>query len=224
MSTPRSPNTPGHGSVRRERIPGVFLDRDGTINEEVGYINHLNRLHVFPWTAEAIRKLNEAKVPVIVVTNQSGVARGYFPEELVNRVNERVSQELAAQSAHVDAFYYCPHHPDATLTSYRKTCECRKPSTGMVKEAAERFHLDLQNSYVVGDSYRDMQLGFHAGTRTILVLTGYGRGELEHQGGAWPRKPDLIAKDLLEAVNYALEDLQPRLSGRVSGYPALHNS
>jgi D-glycero-D-manno-heptose 1,7-bisphosphate phosphatase len=193
-----APEVPGRG------IPAVFLDRDGTISEEVGYINHLDRLQLYPWSAEAIRKLNRAERPVIVVTNQSGVARGYFTEELLHGVHQKIALELAARGARVDAIYYCPHHPAAPLEAYRVNCRCRKPLIGMVEEAAKRFHIDLGSSYVVGDSYRDMQLGFHAGARTILVMTGYGRGEYEYQRHRWPRLPDRIAENLLEAVDIIL--------------------
>ncbi len=193
-----APEVPGRG------IPAVFLDRDGTISEEVGYINHLDRLQLYPWSAEAIRKLNRAERPVIVVTNQSGVARGYFTEELLHGVHQKIALELAARGARVDAIYYCPHHPTAPLEAYRVNCRCRKPLIGMVEEAAKRFHIDLGSSYVVGDSYRDMQLGFHAGARTILVMTGYGRGEYEYQRHRWPRLPDRIAENLLEAVDIIL--------------------
>lgn len=214
MSTRPEPAAPRPGASqesttgRIEGVPGVFLDRDGTINEEVGYVNRLDRVRLYSWTAEAIRKLNEAGIPVIVVTNQSGVARGYFTEEFVHQVHQKIVLELAAQSARVDAFYYCPHHPDAALAVYRKECRCRKPSTEMVEDAARRFHITLPSSYVVGDSYRDMQLGFNAGIRTILVLTGYGRGELENQVNLWPRKPDRVMENLLEAVHTILEGLK----------------
>lgn len=185
-------------------VPAVFVDRDGTICEEVGYVNHLDRVQVFSWAAEAIRKLNQAGLPVIVVTNQSGVGRGYFSEDLVKQVHMKIALELAANNARLDAFYYCPHHPTATIEEYRKECRCRKPAAGMLEEAAKRFNLDLKSSYVVGDSYRDVQLGHEAGARSILVMTGYGRGEYEHHRKSWPRLPDMIAENLLEAVGKIL--------------------
>ncbi len=200
-----------HRQARPEALAGgraaVFLDRDGTICEEMGYINHLARLHVYPWTPEAVRKLNRAGVPVVALTNQSGVARGYFTEELVRQAHEKIARVLAAHDARVDAYYYCPHHPDAPLEAYRADCRCRKPSTGMVEEAAQRFGIDPQSSYVVGDTYRDMQLGFNAGARTVLVMTGYGQGEYEHQRHKWSRMPDLVAENLLEAAEKILAEL-----------------
>jgi D-glycero-D-manno-heptose 1,7-bisphosphate phosphatase len=180
--------------------PAVFLDRDGTISEEVGYLNHLDRLRLFPWTAPAVRKLNEAGMAVVVVTNQSGVGQGYFPEELVHRIHERIREELASQGARVDAFYYCPHHPNARLAAYRKVCRCRKPETGMLEQAAADLGLDLGSAYVVGDSTRDMETGFKANARTVLVLTGYGKGNYEYHRREWVRPPDWVAENLLEAV------------------------
>jgi D-glycero-D-manno-heptose 1,7-bisphosphate phosphatase len=197
------------------RQAAVFLDRDGTINEEVGYVNHLDRVLVYPWAPEAIRKLNRAGLPVIAVTNQSGVARGYFTEELVRQAHQKIARQLAAQNARLDAFYYCPHHPEARLEAYRVDCRCRKPATGMLEEAAERFGIDLRKAYVVGDSTRDMQLGFNAGARTILVMTGYGKGNYEYQRQTWPRLPHLIAENLLEAADKILGEL-----GRGGGSPA----
>lgn len=191
---------------RAPKQTAVFLDRDGTISQEVGYVNHLERIRLYPWACEGIRKLNRAGVPAIVVTNQSGVAQGYFPEELVHQIHQRIATELAVGDAHLDAIYYCPHHPSARLEAYRKNCRCRKPATGMVEEAAKRFPINLQASYVVGDSTRDMELGFNAGARTILVMTGYGRGNYEYQRSRWPRMPDLIAENLLEAAEKILEE------------------
>jgi len=194
---------------RRARgVTAVFLDRDGTLCEEVGYVNHIDRVRLFPWTAEAVRKLNRAGVLVIVTTNQSGVGRGYFPEELVQRVHQKIALELAASDARLDAFYYCPHHPEASEKAYRKDCDCRKPRTGMLDEAAKRFHIDLKSSYVVGDSSRDMEMGFNAGVRTILVMTGYGRSNYENLRHRWRRQPDMIAENLLEAVEKILGEIR----------------
>lgn len=203
------------------RLTAVFIDRDGTLNEEVGYVNHIDRLRLYPWAAEAIRKLNRARVPVIVITNQSGVGRGYFSEELVHKVHQKIALELAASEARLDAFYYCPHHPDAAQETYRKKCQCRKPLAGMLDEASKRFNIDVKSSYVVGDSARDMEMGFKAGARTVLVMTGYGRGNYENQRARWPRQPDLIAENLLEAVEKILGELARRAikPGRRDGVP-----
>ncbi|HET7841707.1 MAG TPA: HAD family hydrolase [Terriglobia bacterium] len=191
-------------SMLSSGTPAVFLDRDGTICEEVGYVNHLDRIQLYPWSAKAIRKLNRAGFPVIVVTNQSGVGRGYFSEKLVRQAHARIARELAESGAHLDAFYYCPHHPTAVVEAYRKDCLCRKPATGMLDEAARRFNVDLKSSFVVGDSYRDMQLAFASGAHSIMLMTGYGKGEYAHHRKQWPRRPERIAANLWEAAEMIL--------------------
>ena len=181
--------------------PAVFLDRDGTMAEEVGYLDHVSRFRMFPFVAAAIRRLNEAGLPVIVVTNQSGVGRGYFPESLVQTVNELMTQQLAAAGARVDAIYYCPHTP-------AEGCDCRKPKTGMLERAAREHALDLRRSFVVGDRYGDVELALNAQARSILVRTGYGEGELTRDSAKWPVPPDFVAQDLSEATDWILR--QPK--------------
>ena len=200
LATPESPLPTPHAR------PAVFLDRDGTISEEVGYVNHIDRLRLFPWTAPAIRKLNEAGMAVVVITNQSGVGQGYFPEDLVQAVHERIREELASEGARVDAFYYCPHHPNAKLAAYRMVCRCRKPDTGMIEQAAADLGLDLGSAAVVGDSTRDIETGSRAGARTALVLTGYGKGNYEYLRAEWQCPPDFVAENLLEAVEWILAE------------------
>jgi D-glycero-D-manno-heptose 1,7-bisphosphate phosphatase len=178
----------------------VFLDRDGTIAEEVGYANHLSRFAVYPFAARAIRKLNAAGVPVVVVTNQSGVARGFFPESLVEQMHDKMSAELAAGGAHVDAIYYCPHIRD-------DACSCRKPLPGMLEKAAREHDLNVRGSFIVSDRYNDIRMGQDNGCRSILVLTGYGRGEYEWNRASWPRQPDYVAENLAEAVDIILQEL-----------------
>ena len=180
--------------------PAVFIDRDGTISEEVGYVNHVSRYRVFPFAAEAIRTLNEAGWLAVLVTNQAGVARGYFEEELIGRVHGRLAAELERGGARLDAVYYCPHHPSVGEPPYRLDCDCRKPRPGLIRRAAEELDVDLRRSWMVGDRYSDTELARNAGVRAAFVLTGYGRGEYEHQGHAWKHRPDLVAEDLLEAV------------------------
>jgi D-glycero-D-manno-heptose 1,7-bisphosphate phosphatase len=177
--------------------PAVFLDRDGTICEEVGYLNHLSRLRIFPHSPAAIRRLNDAKIPVLVVTNQSGIARKIIPESLVLETHQRITEELAGHGAHVDGFYYCAH------TSLDR-CACRKPQPGMVETAAREHSIDLTHSFVVGDRYVDVALAHRVGARGVLVLTGYGRGEYELHAGEWPRPPDLVAEHLGRAVDVIL--------------------
>ena len=183
------------------RRRATFLDRDGTICEEMGYLNHISRFRLYPFAAAAIRRLNEAGLPVVVVTNQSGVARGVFPEELVHRVHERMTAEFAAAGARVDCIYYCPHRSE-------DACGCRKPHPGMLERAAREHALELAGSYVVGDRYADLEMAHEVGGRGILVLTGYGRGEYELHRGAWPRQPHRVVEDLAAAVNLILEELR----------------
>ncbi len=179
----------------------VFLDRDGTINEEMGYINHLSRFVLLPRTAAAIRRLNEAGVKVIVVTNQSGAARGYFAPALVDEVHAKLQRLLAAEGARVDAIYVCLHGPG-------EGCACRKPKPGLMEQAAQDLHLDLGRSYLVGDRYMDIKTAGNAGVKGVLVLTGYGRGEYEHQSHNWSTPPAYVAQDLLEAAEWISKDMQ----------------
>ncbi|OGP86962.1 MAG: D,D-heptose 1,7-bisphosphate phosphatase [Deltaproteobacteria bacterium RBG_13_65_10] len=179
---------------------GVFIDRDGTLNEEVGYVNHPDRLRLLPRSAEAVRLLNEAGLAAVLVTNQSGVARGYFPEKLVQALNAKVERFLAAEGARLDAIYYCPHHPEVGPPEYRIDCDCRKPRTGMLDRGARELGLDLGRSYMVGDSLRDVECAQNAGALAILVLTGYGKGELEYHPKRDRVIPDHTAADLLDAA------------------------
>jgi D-glycero-D-manno-heptose 1,7-bisphosphate phosphatase len=178
----------------------VFIDRDGTISEEVGYVNHPTRYRVFPFAAEAVGALNEAGWLAVLVTNQAGVARGYFAEEMITKVHALLEQELAHGGARLDAIYYCPHHPSVGEPPFRLDCDCRKPKPGLITRAAAEFDIDLASSWMIGDRYGDTELARNAGTRAALVLTGYGRGEYEHQRETWRHQPDLIAENLLEAV------------------------
>ena len=177
--------------------PAVFLDRDGTIAEEVGYVNHASRFRMFPFAPAAIRKLNDRGLPVFVVTNQSGVGRGYYPESLVHDVHSLMVEQLAA-GAHVDGLYYCPHAPG-------DSCACRKPGTGMLERASLEHGIDLKRSFVVGDRHNDIALAHRAGSRGILVRTGYGEGELLWHASKWTLQPDFVAADLCGAVDWILE-------------------
>jgi D-glycero-D-manno-heptose 1,7-bisphosphate phosphatase len=180
------------------------MDRDGTVCDEVGYVNHVSRIRLLPRSAAAIRRAREAGFKTAIVTNQAGVARGYFDEELIHRVHDRVRELLAADGAAVDAIYYCPHHPDAGAPPYRLDCDCRKPRPGMLLRARDELGIDLARSYLVGDSMRDVEAGQRVGATTVLVLTGYGRGELEYRSAGWKTRPDHIAEDLMDAVEWIL--------------------
>jgi D-glycero-D-manno-heptose 1,7-bisphosphate phosphatase len=181
--------------------PAVFLDRDGTINEEMGYINHLSRFRLLPQAVPAIRRLNAAGLKVVVVTNQSGAARGYFPASLVDEIHAHLKQVLAAEGAHLDGIYTCLHGP-------ADDCACRKPQPTLMEQAARDLNLDLSRSYVVGDRYNDIETAANAGAKGILVLTGYGRGEYEYLRAAQKVQPVYIADDLLDAVEWILHDLR----------------
>lgn len=192
------------GDVKR---PAVFLDRDGTINEQMGYINHIDRFQLLPGVAKAIGRINDAFIPVVVVTNQSGLARGYFPESLLEEVHLKMERELAAENAYVDAIYICPHHPEATVARFRKDCRCRKPKTGLFVAAAQDLRLDLSRSYVVGDRWSDLKAAAACHAKGILVLSGYGRGDYEYIGPHQKVQPHFVAKDLGRAVDWILADM-----------------
>jgi D-glycero-D-manno-heptose 1,7-bisphosphate phosphatase len=180
--------------------PAVFLDRDGTINEEMGYINHLSRFRLLPQVVPAIRRLNDAGLKVVVVTNQSGAARGYFPPSLVEEIHVLLQKILADGGAHLDGIYACLHGPAAG-------CDCRKPSPTLIHQAARDLGLDLSRSYLVGDRYKDVETAANAGVQGILALTGYGRGEYEYLRAAQKVQPVHVAPDLPAAVAWILADL-----------------
>ncbi len=180
--------------------PAVFMDRDGTISEEVGYVNHPSRYRVFPFSAEAVRLLNERGWLAILVTNQAGVARGYFTEDLIEEVHGLLRLELERRGARLDAIYYCAHHPTVGEAPYRSDCDCRKPKPGLIHRAASELGIDLTRSWMIGDRYSDIVLAHNAGLRSAFVMTGYGRGEWEYQRSAWSQQPELVAENLLEAV------------------------
>ena len=182
------------------------MDRDGTVTDEVGYLNHVSRLRVLPFAAPAIRAVNQSDMLAVLVTNQAGVARGYFKEEMIGRVHERLVEALAADGARLDAIYYCPHHPTAGEPPYRQDCDCRKPRPGLLERAAREHDIDLEGSYMIGDKYSDVRLAHAVGAKGVLVLSGYGRGEYEYEAESWPRRPDHVSETLLDAVEWALDD------------------
>jgi D-glycero-D-manno-heptose 1,7-bisphosphate phosphatase len=183
----------------------VFLDRDGTITEEVGYLTDSRRLRLLPGSAEAINLLNKYDIPAIVATNQAGVARGYFREEMVIECNEKLRNMLAILGAKVDAIYYCPHHPDGSNESYRKKCECRKPKPGMLLKAQKEFLIDLNKSYVIGDKESDLEFARSVGAHPILVETGYGYGEVHYNKENWKVEAEGIFSNIFKAVSYIIE-------------------
>lgn len=187
-----------------EPRPAVFLDRDGTMIEDVGYLDRLDRVVWFPWTVDAIRALNRAGLPVVVVTNQSGIARGFFTESFVDETHRHMTAYLAAGGARVDAYYYCPHHASGTLAEYARRCDCRKPGRGLVDRAARDLNLDPTRSFVVGDKWLDVELGHRIGGRGILVRTGLGATE-EGRAPADVRA-DAIVDNLAAAASWILRN------------------
>ena len=184
--------------------PAVFIDRDGTLTEEVGYVNHPSRLRLLPRSAEAIRRLNAAGVAAVVVTNQAGIARGYFSEDVLHEVNAALTAALRREGARLDGLYVCTHHPTEGEPPFRAACECRKPRPGLLRRAAAELGLDLARSTMVGDKPSDLVPGRTVGAAAVLVLTGYGLGEWEYRRKAFETEPDHVAGDRLDAVDWAL--------------------
>jgi len=180
----------------------VFLDRDGVIVEQKEYLNQAEDLILIPGAGEAIARLNTASIPVIVVTNQAGIAKGHLTLSDLEEIHARLRRELSACKAHLDAIYYCPHHPQATVTEYLKDCPCRKPGTGMLARARDEHGIDPALSYLVGDSTSDILAGKRAGCRTILVATGFGGSDERYEV-----EPDLRVADLPEAVERILAEV-----------------
>jgi len=186
---------------------GVFMDRDGTVSKEIGYVNHAARYELLPRTASAIKLLNENGIKALLATNQAGVARGYFPEERIHEVHEKLERLLEDDGAYLDAIYYCKHHPEVGEGEYCKDCDCRKPKPGMLEKGAKEFDLDLEKSYMIGDKISDVETAKRVGAKGILVLTGYGRGVYEYEQDSWTVTPEYIAEDLYDAVEWILDDL-----------------
>ncbi|MFQ5780765.1 MAG: lipopolysaccharide heptosyltransferase II [Nitrospiria bacterium] len=186
----------------REKAGAVFLDRDGTINEDVGYLDRLQNLSLIPGAAAAIAKLNRKGIPVFLITNQSGVGRGFFTEKFVGEVHRYLQVLLAKEGASLNGIYYCPHHPETM------PCQCRKPSMGMIEKAISEYPIDLSRSYVVGDKSLDMALA-QRGAKGVLVQTGYGKGTLQElRRSGMP--PDHVSNNLSDAVEWILRDMGER--------------
>ncbi len=182
----------------------VFLDRDGTIIKEVNYLSQLQDVELLPQAAEAIARLNRQQIPVILISNQSGVARGKFTENFVVETHHYIQKILARKGAHLDDFFFCPHHPETGSAPYKKVCNCRKPAPGLLLEAANRHHLDLTKSYVIGDKLIDVKLALRVGGKGILVETGHGKNEKEKIGEG-EINPNFIAVDLYDAIKWILD-------------------
>jgi D-glycero-D-manno-heptose 1,7-bisphosphate phosphatase len=196
--------------------PGVFLDRDGTLIEEVGYLDHPERVRLFPWSIQAVRALNRAGLPVVVVSNQSGIARGLFTEATVDRVHQRIAALLEEGGARIDRYYYCPHHPDGHVAEFARVCACRKPARGLIDRAAAELNVEPRASFTVGDRWLDVVLARTVGARGLLVRTGYGA--LEEARPPDGIRPDAVVDNLIEAVGWILErhGLGARSDGRAA--------
>ena len=182
----------------------IFIDRDGTLNEDIGYVSSPDQLTLYPWAAEAVRLINKAELKAIVITNQSGIARGIYTEETLNAIHQKMIEELAMQGAKLDGVYYCPHHPKIGDARYRIECDCRKPKTGMLDRAAREQDIDLSRSFVIGDKASDINLALNAGARAALVMSGYGRDTQAHPD-LFPCEPTFVAETLLDAVRLILD-------------------
>jgi D-glycero-D-manno-heptose 1,7-bisphosphate phosphatase len=209
----RSPVHAGHFRRRRGgrrqavdvtqfQAGAVFLDRDGTIIEEIGYLDRVDRLSLYPFSIDAIRALNRSGFRVVLVTNQSGIARGFFTEAVVDEVHRHLASLLAEGGAHIDAYYYCPHHPDGRVEAYARRCDCRKPGRGLVDRAVEAFGVDPTRSFVIGDRWLDVEMARAIGGRGILVRTGYGADEERRPPATLTA--DAIADNLIGAVGWVL--------------------
>lgn len=188
----------------------IFIDRDGTLNEDIGYVSTPDELILYPWAAEAVRLVNHSEFRAVVITNQSGIARGMYSEETLGKIHERMIDELAREGARIDAVYYCPHHPEIGDLNYRVRCNCRKPRTGMLDAAASDHNIDLTRSFVIGDKTSDILLADNAGAGAALVMTGYGRETLAHPE-LWRCRPLFVAENVLQAVKQILDsELSPR--------------
>lgn len=178
------------GDNRTEKRPAVFLDRDGVLNEERGYISSIEELHIFSYVPGCIEKIKKKGYYTIVISNQSGVARGLFTEKTLQNINVCLQRETG-----VDAVYYCPHHPNGEVKAYCVDCNCRKPGTGLLKRAAEEFKIEMSRSYMVGDRASDIRAGQDMGLKTVLLESGYGTQYLEEE-----ICPDYIMQDLKDFI------------------------
>ncbi len=179
----------------------IFLDRDGTINREDGYITRVDQIHLYEGAVPALRMLKEMGYRIVIVSNQAGVAKALLTEQALQEINNALLSMLKAEGILIDRLYYCPHHPEAVVPEYKKACECRKPKTGMVMRAVKELGVQVQGAYMIGDKLTDIELARNFGGRGILLLTGYGKEEIKKLD---PQKhnPVYIGKDILDAVSW----------------------
>lgn len=178
----------------------VFLDRDGTINEDLGYVSRVEDFKLFPGVMEALKLLTRHDIQIFIITNQAGIARGYYTEEHFYRLNDHMMALFEAQGIRIEKVLFCPHHPEAVLANYRKICSCRKPGTTLFREALSGEKYSLENLAVIGDKNSDIEAGKNLGIRTYLVETGHGNKEKEHT------RADFIMPNLPAAVSHLVSD------------------
>jgi D-glycero-D-manno-heptose 1,7-bisphosphate phosphatase len=189
--------------------PAVFVDRDGTMVHDVGYLSRREDLRWYPWTIDAIRLLNRAGFLVCVTSNQGGIGLGLCTESFVQAIHREMHETVAASGGRIDGWYYCPHHPRAVTAELRIDCACRKPKPGMIERAARELSIDAARSFVIGDKMADVELGRHAGATSVLVRTGYGEGEVARRDGQVPGAAAVV-EHLMAATSWILgRDRQP---------------
>ena len=178
----------------------IFMDRDGTIVEDVGYMNSPDQIRFIPGSIEAIKMLYQAGYKVVVITNQAGVARGLVTEDMLQTIDKTMHKWILNGGAHLDGIYYCPHHPEHGVYPYKQTCECRKPHPGLIKRAKRDLEIDLTQSFMIGDKATDVEAGKRVGIKTVFVLSGHGNEEKSRI----TEKPDHVSPNLLDAVKWVL--------------------
>jgi D-glycero-D-manno-heptose 1,7-bisphosphate phosphatase len=200
----------------------IFLDRDGTLIEDVGHLHRNEDIHIYPVAFEAVRKINQSRALAIVITNQSAIARGLLDEKQLADLHGFLQEEFQREEARIDAFFYCPHHPEAGTGTYTQQCLCRKPEPGMLMLAARELQVEMTSSYMIGDTLRDVEAGHRAGCRSVLVKTGHGEDELkllDQDDTEAPhleeplQTPDHVAGNVLNAVDWIMEKPCEKQSG-----------
>ncbi len=200
--------TPANCSAHRKnnghhQLPGaVFLDRDGTVNQDNGYINHPDDFNIYPFANEAVRLFNDSGFLVFIVTNQSGIARGYYTFSDLEKIHSKMREQLAEDGAAIDRIYISPYFHEGTIEPYNVSHKERKPGTGLFLKARKEFSFSRKDSFMIGDRYTDIEFGKKAGLKTFLVLTGDGEEEFLNNRHNWQYEPDYIVKDLLTAARF----------------------
>ena len=187
-------------------MTGVFLDRDGVLVDDVGHLSRVDQLRVIPGAPIAVKRLNDLGIPVVVVTNQSVIGRGFCSEDQMNLIHEALAEQLSKDGAHITRFYYCPHHPTEGVSGYLIDCQCRKPKPGMLRQAAADLGLDLTGSVMIGDNFTDIDAGGEAGCRTVLV-SGRSGEQPKRRTGPRQRQPDRVVDGLSAAVDWILQEV-----------------